>query len=35
MGGEPGNEIVSDFEQSLKKNSPIAPGTADPYSAPN
>jgi hypothetical protein len=27
-------KVVVEFEQSLKKYPPIAPGTADPYTAP-
>jgi arylsulfatase len=30
----PAMKIVSDFEQSLKKHPPIAPGTPDPYIPP-
>ena len=28
-------EIVAKFEQSLKEDPPIAPGTPDPYTPPN
>jgi len=28
-------KIVVEFEQSLKKHPPIAPGTPDPYTPPN
>jgi hypothetical protein len=28
-------KIITDFEQSLKKYPPIAPGTPDPYAPPN
>jgi arylsulfatase len=30
----PAMKIVADFEQSLKKYPPIAPGTPDPYMPP-
>jgi hypothetical protein len=35
MGRGPGLKIVAEFEQSLKKYPPIAPGTPDPYTLPN
>jgi len=30
----PAMKVVVEFEQSLKKHPPIAPGTADPYAPP-
>jgi hypothetical protein len=32
---EPAMKIVAEFEHSLKKYPPIAPGTPDPYTPPN
>jgi arylsulfatase len=32
--GGPMMKIIAEFEQSLKKYPPIAPGTPDPYSPP-
>jgi hypothetical protein len=31
---DPAMKIVAEFEQSLKKYPPIAPGTPDPYTPP-
>ena len=32
--GHPAMKVITEFQQSLKKHPPIAPGTADPYSPP-
>ena len=31
---EPMTKMIAEFELSLKKNPPIAPGTPDPYTPP-